>query len=80
MRTPCDMPTVLTEMMAAFPSESEVKPETRLQVQVPLVRSVTDAQPTSFIDVHDVAIGLESMEFWLLLKPRDEYPQAELPV
>lgn len=72
------LPT-LQEVMDAFPPEWEVTPGTRLQVQVPIVRSVTDARPTSFVDVHDMAVGLLSMEFWLLLKPRDEYPQADLP-
>ena len=69
----------LGDLIDNFPFEGEIPPEARLQVQVPIVRSVEDSTPTSFVEIHDIAVGLKSQEFWLLLKPRDEYPQSELP-
>ena len=69
----------LADLIDNLPFGRDIPPDARLQVQIPIVRSAEDATPTSFVEVHDIVVGSNSKEFWLLLKPRDEYPQSELP-
>ena len=72
------MPTV-DDLMANFPPDSEITPEVRLQVQIPIVRSGAGYYHLGFIEIPEIVIGLESKELWLLTKPRKEYPAEELP-
>jgi len=43
------------------------------------VRPQTRNYRLGFGDVHDIVVGQKSLEVWLLVKPRSEYRDEDLP-
>ena len=67
------------DVTGEIPTEVETVPETILQVEVPVVRTTGKSYSVSFGDVYDIVVGKESLEVWLLVRPRSEYRDEDLP-
>lgn len=72
------LPTA-ADVIAEFPVEVESTPDARLLVEVPIVRPETKNYRASFSDVQDIVVGQKSLEIWLLVRPRSEYRDEDLP-
>jgi hypothetical protein len=72
------LPTA-ADVIAEIPREVEAAPDATLVAQVPVVRPETRNYRVGFGDVHDIVVGQKSFEIWLLVKPRSEYRDEDLP-
>lgn len=68
------------DVLAEIPVEVEDIPDAILAVEMPIVRTQTDNSVAGFGDVHDMIVGEKSLEIWLLVKPRREYRDEDLPL
>jgi hypothetical protein len=74
-----DSLTTAADVVAEIPLEVESTQDATLVVEVPIVRPSTGNSPVGFGDVHDIVVGQKSFEIWLLVKPRSEYRDEDLP-
>jgi hypothetical protein len=74
-----DSLTTAADVVAEIPKEVESTPDATLLVEVPIVRPQTNNYRVGFGDVHDIVVGQKSLEIWLLVKPRSEYRDEDLP-
>ena len=74
-----DSLTTAADVLAEIPMEVEAMPDATLMVEVPIVRPQTNNSPVGFGDVHDIVVGPKSFEIWLLVRPRSEYRDEDLP-
>ncbi len=74
-----DTLTTAADVVAEIPGEAASTPDARLLVEVPIVRPETTKVSLSFGEVHDIVVGQKSFEIWLLVRPRSEYRQEDLP-
>jgi hypothetical protein len=74
-----DSLTTAADVIAEIPREVESTPGATLVVEVPIVRPETNNSPVGFGEVHDIVVGQKSFEIWLLVKPRSEYRDEDLP-
>jgi|SRR6185437_7396797 len=72
------LPTA-ADVIAEIPMEVESAPDATLLVEVPLVRPEAKNYRVSFSDVRDIVVGQKSFEIWLLVRPRSEYRDQDLP-
>jgi hypothetical protein len=71
--------TTAADVTAEIPVEVDSTPDATLLVEVPIVRPETQNVRLSFGDVHDIVVGQTSFEIWLLVRPRSEYREEDLP-
>jgi hypothetical protein len=74
-----DSLTTAADVIAEIPSEVERTPDATLVVEAPIVRPQTKDYDLAFSDVHDIVVGQKSFEVWLLVRPRSEYRDEDLP-
>jgi hypothetical protein len=74
-----DSLTTAADVIAEIPEEVDSTPDATLQVEVPIVRPQTNNNRVSFGEVHDIVVGQKSFEVWLLVRPRNEYRDDDLP-
>ena len=74
-----DSLTTAADVIAEIPKEVADTPDATLLVELPVVRSETTNLRVSFGDVHDIVVGQKSFEIWLLVRPRSEYRDEDLP-
>jgi hypothetical protein len=72
------LPTV-ADVIAEIPMEVESTPDATLLVEVPIVRPEMRNYRVSFGAVYDIVVGQKSLEIWLLVRPRGEYRDDDLP-
>ena len=72
------LPTA-ADVIAEIPAEVERTADATLRVEVPVVRPGTGTYQVSFGDLHDIVVGQKSFEIWLLVRPRSEYRDEDLP-
>jgi hypothetical protein len=71
--------TTAADVIAEIPGVVESAPDATLLVEVPIVRPEAQDYEIGFGDVHDIVVGQKSFEIWLLVKPRSEYRDEDLP-
>ena len=74
-----DTLTTAADVIAEIPTEVASTPDAILRVEVPVVRPRTNNAPVGFGDVYDIVVGQKSFEIWLLVRPRSEYRDEDLP-
>jgi hypothetical protein len=74
-----DSLTTAADVIAEIPAVVESTPGATLSVEVPIVRPETKDYRIGFGDVHDIVVGQKSFEIWLLVRPRSEYRDEDLP-
>ena len=74
-----DTLTTAADVIAEIPTEVDSTPDAKLLVEVPILRPETKDYRVSFGDVHDIVVGQKSFEIWLLVRPRSEYRDEDLP-
>jgi hypothetical protein len=74
-----DTLTSADDVLAEIPEEAAGTPEAMLVVEVPVVRPGPQNVRVSFGPVHDMVVGQRSFEIWLLVRPRSEYRDEDLP-
>jgi hypothetical protein len=67
------------KVVEEIPAEVDDSPDATLVVKLPIVRPETEKFDLSFGDVHEIVVGEKSAEIWLLVRPRSEYQDEDLP-
>jgi len=74
-----DSLTTADDVLGEIPTEVASTPDATLVVEVPVVRPDPKSVQVSFGPVHDIVVGHRSFEIWLLVRPRSEYRDEDLP-
>lgn len=66
-------------VMEKLPVDINGTNDLSLVVEVPLDRDTAEKEPVSLSDLADLYIGDKSREAWLLVRPRSEFKDDDLP-